>query len=140
MLRRESNASKKNAPTANDLVLDKTPTTIECNSSNTLRSHNDKIMTDNEASDIISRSVTLHERSRKGKGTESKRKRETGAPLHSSSPKSTSPISDSGSCNDYTIKFNYSHISDVESDFSEGKQDSRNENSYKTRYVDFAFA
>ena len=133
VLRRESNASKKNVPTADNLVLDKTPTTIECNRSKTSRSHNDKIITDNEASDIILPSVTLHERSRKGKGAESKRKRDTGAPLHSSSPKSSSPVCDIGSCNDYTINCNYSDISDVESDSSEGRQDWGNDNSSETR-------
>ena len=126
MLKR-SNASEKNMATQNDVVLNKT-----CSSNKTSKNHN----THNEDSSTVSPNVALHEPSLKDRGTELKRKHSTGAPLHSSSPKNTSPVFDNGSRSDFTTKFDYSDISDGESDFSEDEQErsERKENLSQTRY------
>lgn len=130
-LRRESNLpTEKNTATTKDVVPDKmehreiTETTME--SSNTARS---------SAVSDISTTTALSDDTRdpssnrsENRRTEFKRKSSTGvnAPLHSSSPKNSSPVLDNDTCYEYAtqLDYPYSDISDVESDFTtEDKQE-----------------
>ena len=131
-LRRESNLPiEKNATTTKDVVPDKmehreiTKTTKE-SSSNTAGS---------SAVSVISTATALSDDTRdpssnrsKNRRTEFKRKSSTGVhvPLHSSSPKNSSPVLHNDTCYEYAteLDYPYSDISDVESDFTtEDKQE-----------------
>jgi hypothetical protein len=138
-----SNVATKNIPTAKDVVPDrkhrKTTATAKESGNKSSRCRDGKISTDSEASTVPS--VTLREQPSnpsKNRGTEYKKKSSScvNAPLHSSSPKSSSPVFDNDPCNAYTTQFD-SDISDVEYDFSEGKQERtaelRNESSTSSK-------
>ncbi|CAB3994582.1 Hypothetical predicted protein [Paramuricea clavata] len=139
-----SNVATKNIPTAKDVVPDttehrKTTATAKESGNKSSRCRDGKISTDSEASTVPS--VTLREQPSnpsKNRGTEYKKKSSScvNAPLHSSSPKSSSPVFDNDPCNDYTTQFD-SDISDVEYDLSEGKQERtaelRNESSTSSK-------
>ncbi len=152
MLRRGSNATERNIPTAKDVVPDnytehrKTTAITKESINQSSRSHDGNNITDSDASTTTAPSVILNDASsnlRKDRGIEFKKKRSTSAPLHSSSPKSASPVFDNDVSNELRTQFDYpySDISDVESDFSEDKQERteelRNEplKSSKARYM-----
>lgn len=130
-LRTESNLpTEKNTATTKDVVPDKMEhreTTEAPKESNNKSSRSGTV---SDVSTTSTPSVNIRDPSSKpskNSGTELKSKSSTGvhAPLHSSSPKNSSPVFDKDRCHEYAteLDYPYSDISDVESDFSEDKQE-----------------
>ena len=130
-LRRESNLpTVKNTTTTKDVVPDEIEhgeiTKATKGSSNTAtRSAVSDISTTTALSDDTHDPSSHRSENRR---TQFKRKSSTGVhvPLHSSSPKNSSPVLDNDTCYEYAteLDYPYSDISDVESDFTtEDKQE-----------------
>ena len=129
-LRRESNLpTEKNTATTKNVVPDKTEhrETTEATKESSNKSSRSSTVSDGLTTS--GPSVNIRDPSSKpskNSGTELKRKSSAGVhvPLHSSSPKNSSPVFDKDE-HEYTTVLDYlcSDISDVESDFSEDKQE-----------------
>ena len=146
MFKRESNMAKTSI--AKHVMEDETEreeTTTDTKDSNnkSSRKHENKTITNSETSTITAPNITLSSHNpSKIQVRELKTSKSVGIdmPLHSSSPKNSSPVFDNDMSSDYTTYFEhpYSDISDDESYLSGGKQEQTAKlriDSLKQRYI-----
>lgn len=137
---RENNVEEKSTPTVQDVVTDKTEerktvaTTKESNNESS-KSRDSRIIEDHETKTTSSAGCNMSRelscKPSKDGGNEFKKKTRTSrsvevsVPLHSSSPKSTSPVFDNDVGNESVSEddYPYSDISDVESDYIESRHE-----------------